>query len=44
MVALKYVEAMKEIASQNGEKVVFMPYEASALMSSVSSIKEIFNK
>lgn len=44
MVALKYVEAMKEIASQNGEKVVFMPYEASALMSSVSSIKELFNK
>lgn len=44
MVALKYVEAMKEIASQDGEKVVFMPYEASALMSSVSSIKELFNK
>ncbi|MBR2317897.1 MAG: SPFH/Band 7/PHB domain protein [Spirochaetales bacterium] len=44
MVALKYVEAMKEIASQNGEKVVFMPYEASAFMSSVSSIKELFNK
>ena len=44
MVALKYVEAMKEIASQDGEKVVFMPYEASALMRSVSSIKGLFNK
>lgn len=42
LIAMKYVEALKEIASQNGEKVIFLPYESSALMGSISSIKEIF--
>ena len=43
-VALKYIEALKDIAAQNGEKVVFMPFESSALMGSVSSLKELWGK
>lgn len=42
MIAIKYVDALKDIASQQGEKVVFMPFESSALLSSLGSIKEIF--
>ena len=41
LVALKYVEALKDIASQQGEKVVFLPFESSALMGSISSLKEV---
>jgi len=44
LIAMKYVQALKDIAGQNGEKTIFLPYEASALMSSVGAIKEIFNK
>lgn len=43
LVALKYVDALKEMASGQDNKVVYMPYEASALLGSVGSIKEIFN-
>ncbi len=41
LVALKYIEALKDIAAGNGGKVVFMPYEASSLLSSLGSIKEL---
>lgn len=44
LIAIKYVQALKDIAGQNGEKTIFLPYEASALMSSVGALKEIFNK
>lgn len=43
-VALKYIGALESIAAQNGEKVVFMPFESSALMGSVSSLKELWDK
>lgn len=42
LIAVKYVQALKDIASQNGEKMIFLPYESSALLSSLGSIKEIF--
>jgi regulator of protease activity HflC (stomatin/prohibitin superfamily) len=41
-IALKYVQALKDIGGQQGEKVIFMPFESSALLSSLSSIKELF--
>lgn len=44
LVALKYIEALKDIASQQGEKTIFLPYEISGVLSSLGSIKEIFNK
>jgi len=44
LVAIKYVEALKNIAGQQGEKVIFMPFESSAMLSSLATIKEIFKE
>jgi regulator of protease activity HflC (stomatin/prohibitin superfamily) len=42
LIALKYIEAMKEMVSGKDNKVVYMPYEASALLGSVGSIRDLF--
>lgn len=42
LVAIRYIEAMKEMAA-NGQKVVFMPYEASGVMGSLGAIKQMFS-
>jgi regulator of protease activity HflC (stomatin/prohibitin superfamily) len=42
LVAIRYIEAMKEMAA-NGNKTVFMPYEASGVMSSLGALKHIFD-
>ena len=44
LVALKYIEAMQEMVSGKDNKVVYMPYEASALLGSVGSIRDIFGQ
>lgn len=44
LVALKYIEAFKKISGNEGDKVVFMPYEASSVMSSLGGIKELFKE
>lgn len=43
LIAIKYIEALERIMDGNAgnQKVVFMPYEASGLMSSVGGIKEL---
>ncbi len=43
LIAMKYIEALERIMDgQHGnQKVVFMPYEASSLMSSIGGIKEL---
>jgi len=47
-VAQKYVEAMKDIATSRNQKVLFMPMEATGILSSLAGIAEIgkgaFNK
>ncbi len=43
VLTLKYFEAMKEIADGKSTKI-FMPYEASQLLSSVGAIKEMISK
>ncbi len=42
LIALKYIEAMKEMVSGKDNKIVYMPYEASALLGSVGSIRDMF--
>ena len=42
MVALNYIKALPEIMKDKNGKVILMPYESSALMGSLSTIKEIF--
>lgn len=42
MLAMKYIEALKEMTSGRDSKTVFMPYEASSLLSSIGSLKSLF--
>lgn len=42
LVALKYLEALQQIAGSDADKVVFLPYEASAVMGSVAGLRELF--
>lgn len=43
LIALKYIETMKEMVSGKDNKVVYMPYEASAILGSVGSIRDMFS-
>lgn len=44
LIALKYIEALKEMVSGKDNKVVYLPYEASAILGSIGGIKDIFEK
>ncbi|HPQ44223.1 MAG TPA: SPFH domain-containing protein [Syntrophales bacterium] len=44
LIALKYIETMKEMVSGKENKVVYMPYEASALLGSVGSLRDMFGQ
>jgi regulator of protease activity HflC (stomatin/prohibitin superfamily) len=43
LLALKYIESMKEMVSGKDNKVVYIPYEATALLGSVGSIRDLFD-
>lgn len=42
LIAMKYLETMTAITSGEGNKIVYMPYEATGILSSVDGIKEMF--
>jgi len=42
LIGLKYIETMREMVSGKDNKVVYIPYEASAILGSVGSIREMF--
>ena len=42
LIALKYIDAFKNIATKEGDKTVFMPFESSSILGSLGSIKELF--
>ena len=44
LVAMKYLETMQAITSGENNKIVYMPYEATGILSSVDGIKEMFKK
>jgi len=44
LIALKYMDTLSEISSGKDNKIIYMPYEATALLSSVGSIKDLFNQ
>ncbi|MBQ9475816.1 MAG: SPFH/Band 7/PHB domain protein [Bacteroidales bacterium] len=44
MIAEKYIAALKEMASGQDSKTVYMPYDAASVLSSLGSIKELFQK
>ena len=43
-VAQKYVEALKDIASADNEKLVLMPLEAASVIGALGGISEIAKK
>ncbi len=44
LIALKYIETMREMVSGKDNKIVYLPYEASALLGSVGSLRDMFRK
>ncbi|MFA7658047.1 MAG: SPFH domain-containing protein [Candidatus Gastranaerophilaceae bacterium] len=42
LIAMKYLETLKSIAAGENNKIVYMPYEATGILSSVDGIKEMF--
>ncbi|MGA9997459.1 MAG: hypothetical protein WBP93_18715, partial [Pyrinomonadaceae bacterium] len=42
LITSRYIESLKEMTRTNNSKVIFMPMETSALLSSVGAIKEVF--
>ncbi len=44
LIAMKYLETMKSITSGKDNKIVYMPYEATGILSSVDGIKQMFDK
>lgn len=44
MLAMKYIETLKDMSAGKDTKTVFMPYEASSVLSSIGAIKDLFGK
>jgi regulator of protease activity HflC (stomatin/prohibitin superfamily) len=43
LITKSYVESLRDLARANNSKVVFMPVETSAVMSTVGALKEVFS-
>ena len=41
MIAVRYIEALKEMVSGKDNKVVYLPYEATAVLSSIGGIRDM---
>lgn len=44
MLAMKYIETLREMTSGQDNKTVYIPYEASSVLSSLGSIRSLFEK
>ena len=44
LIAMKYLETLSSITAGENNKVVYMPYEATGILSSVDGIKQMFDK
>ena len=44
LIAMKYLETLGDITRGQNNKVVYMPYEATGILSSVDGIKQMFDK
>src|SRR6266849_54053 len=44
LITSRYIDSLKEMTRTNNAKVIFMPMETSALLSSVGAIKEVFTE
>jgi len=44
LVAIRYIDTLKEMVSGKDNKVIYLPFEATGVLSSIGGIKEMFNK
>lgn len=44
MLAMKYIDTLREMTTGKDNKTVYIPYEASSVLSSIGAMKDIFNK
>ncbi|MBR5665513.1 MAG: SPFH/Band 7/PHB domain protein, partial [Bacteroidales bacterium] len=44
LLAVKYIESLKEIAGGQENKTVYLPYEATGVLGSLGTIKEMFKQ
>jgi regulator of protease activity HflC (stomatin/prohibitin superfamily) len=44
LIAMKYIEALKEMVKGSGSKVVYMPYEATGILSALGGIKDLLKE
>lgn len=44
LIAMKYLDTLKSITAGENNKIVYMPYEATGILSSVDGIKQMFDK
>ena len=44
LIAVRYIDKLGEMVSGKDNKVVYIPYEATGILSSIGSIKDLFNK
>ncbi|MCD7780673.1 MAG: SPFH/Band 7/PHB domain protein [Candidatus Gastranaerophilales bacterium] len=44
LIAMKYLETLSDITKGSNNKVVYMPYEATGILSSVDGLKQMFDK
>lgn len=43
MVAIRYIDTLKDMVSGKDNKTIYLPYEATGVLSSIGGIKELFN-
>jgi regulator of protease activity HflC (stomatin/prohibitin superfamily) len=43
MLAVKYIDSLKEMVSGKDNKTVYIPYEATSVLSSIGGIKDLLN-
>ncbi len=44
LVAIRYIDTLKDMVSGKDNKTVYLPYEATGVLGSLGSVKELFNK
>jgi regulator of protease activity HflC (stomatin/prohibitin superfamily) len=44
LVTMRYIESLKEMAGARNSKIVFMPFEASGVLSSIGALKQVFGE
>jgi len=44
LITVRYIESLRDMTRTNNSKVIFMPVETSAMLSSIGAIKEVLSQ